>query len=233
MNLTTKRMRALGLFILSCALAGCATGAPPQIPAAKIARSPSVDAPVVVSVGDSIMKGNGLTTAQAWPVLMAESNGWTSANLACNGEGFVAPGDPADCNGPFGVLAPRVALLHPTTLVISGSSNDFGIDNATLAAATGVALKSYREALPKVQIVALSTVWGDTEPPAQLADVDEQVREATADVGGTFINIGQPLAGHPEWLQPDDVHPTAEGQQKLAAAISAALSAQHVNLAGP
>ena len=186
--------------------------------------------PVVVTIGDSIMKGFGVAPPEAWPALVSESHHWTNFNLACNGEGFVAVGDPEDCDGPFETLALRIKALQPTTVILSGSSNDFGIDNEQLKAATESALQSYRRALPHVQIIALSTVWGDTEPPAQLADVDAQVREATAEVGGTFIDIGQPLAGHPELLQTDDVHPTTEGHQKLAEAISAALSSHNVNL---
>ncbi|MEJ1229601.1 MAG: hypothetical protein WDM88_01560 [Galbitalea sp.] len=44
-----------------------------------------------------------------------------------------------------------------------------------------------------------------------------------AAVGGEYLDIGQPLAGHREWLQFDDVHPTVQGQQVLAQAITAAL----------
>ena len=217
---------AAAFLVLASLLSGCASVSA----AAGHSTATVPPAPLVVSVGDSIMKGNGLTPPEAWPALIAQNDGWTGVNLACNGEGFVAVGDPADCNGPFGDLAERVATLHPTTLLISGSSNDFGIANATLVAATEEALADYRRALPTTQIIALSTVWGDTAPPAQLADVDEQVRDATLRVRGVFVDIGQPLMGHPEWLQSDDVHPTAEGQRRLAAAISAALASRHLSL---
>ncbi|MBC7517392.1 MAG: SGNH/GDSL hydrolase family protein [Microbacteriaceae bacterium] len=217
---------SVALIVVTGVLSGCAT-----VSASAKHSSPDLTPPpLVVSVGDSIMKGNGLIPEEAWPALISRTDGFSGMNLACNGEGFVAPGDPLDCNGPFGDLATRVALLHPTTLLISGSSNDFGIDNPTLLAATVSALANSRRALPTTQIIALSTVWGDTPPPAQLADVDQQVRDATLRVRGVFVDIGQPLMGHPEWLQADDVHPTAEGQQHLAAAISAALAARNISL---
>ena len=38
-------------------------------------------------------------------------------------------------------------------------------------------------------------------------------------IGGTFIDIGQPMSGHPELMQDDDVHPNTAGQVVLASTI--------------
>ena len=54
--------------------------------------------------------------------------------------------------------------------------------------------------------------------------IDAQVMQAVEQVGGTYLDIGQPLASHPELMQVDDVHPTAAGQLVLDAAIQGALA---------
>lgn len=197
----------------------------PASPAASSSRAPLIADPTVVTIGDSIMKGHGLTGDQAWPALMAAQNDWRLDNLACDGAGFLAVGNNSDCGGTFAALVAHAAALHPRTVIVEGSSNDFGQDDTDLAAETLSQLQQLRTALPHAQIIGLSTVWGDTAVPSQLADVDSQVHAAIAAVGGTYVSIGQPLAGHPEWMQSDDVHPNSEGQFALFAAVQNAFRA--------
>jgi acyl-CoA thioesterase-1 len=180
-------------------------------------------------IGDSIMKGHGLTAAEAWPTLMAEQNGWRLDNLACDGAGFLAVGDDADCGGTFAGLVAKAVALHPRTIIIEGSSNDFGESDSDLLPETVRQFAELRAALPATQIVALSTIWGDTAAPPQLDDINREVRTAAEDVGGRFLNIGQPLRGHPEWMQPDGVHPTAAGQLAIYAAVQTAFDAAQLH----
>jgi acyl-CoA thioesterase-1 len=201
-------------------LAGCssATAPTPTTSATLVAD------PTVVTIGDSIMKGHGLSASQAWPALMAAQDHWRLDNLACDGAGFLAVGDDSDCAETFSGLVRKAAALHPRTVIVEGSSNDFGQDDDDLLYVTVDQLAQLRKALPHAQIIGLSTVWGDTAAPAQLMDVDDQVRDAVEQVGGRFLSIGQPLSGHPEWMQPDDVHPTAAGQLALYAAVQTAFT---------
>ncbi|HAM25176.1 MAG TPA: SGNH/GDSL hydrolase family protein [Microbacteriaceae bacterium] len=179
--------------------------------------------PVVAAIGDSIMKGHGLTPAQAWPELLARSNHWALDNLSCDGAGFVKTGDADDCGGDFSGLVAEAVTAKPSLIIISGSSNDLGISNAQLEEQTIQVVKALRAALPTTTIVGISTVWNDTVAPDQMDDINEQVRQAVKGVGGVYLDIGQPLAGHRSWLQSDDVHPTARGQRELAKAIAGAV----------
>ena len=43
-------------------------------------------------------------------------------------------------------------------------------------------------------------------------------------VGGTYLDIGNPLAGRPDLMQGGDVHPTAAGQVVVASAVEAGLA---------
>ena len=200
-------------------LAGCSAAAPQPLPLHSLANNP-----VVVAIGDSIMKGHGLTPADAWPALLAVDNHWRLTNFSCDGAGFLKSGASDDCGNDFSGLVSEAVAKHPQLILISGSSNDLGLDNAQLRKQTETVVSSLRKKLPKAIIVGISTVWNDTTTPDQMDDINEQVKSAIGKVHGLYLNIGQPLAGHKEWMQDDDIHPTVEGQRQLALSISAALT---------
>ena len=184
--------------------------------------------PVVVAIGDSIMKGHGLPASQAWPAIIGAANHWTVHNLACDGAGFKTVGAPYDCAATFDALVQKAEEMKPDIVLISGSSNDLGTRNDTLSNATVAALHSLRTENPHALIIGISTVWGDTATPPQIDDINDQVSAAVDAVRGLYLSIGQPLAHHRSWLQSDDVHPTAEGQRVLAKVISRALRSANV-----
>ena len=145
-----NRIRAhASAILLACAMLAV-TGCSPAAPATDRKPAPSSMRPVVVAIGDSIMRGHGLSAAQA-------------------------------------VVA------------------------------------SLRAKLPTTTIVGISTVWNHTVAPDQMADINEQVRTALLAVKGTYLDIGQPLAGHRSWLQTDGIHPTARGQQQLATVVAGSI----------
>lgn len=206
------------LLALLCTLSGCAAA----IPASKSLEN-LPPRPVVVAIGDSIMKGHGLDPADSWPALLAVDDRWKLTNLACDGAGFLRAGNTDDCGNDYSGLVAEAVAKHPQLILISGSSNDLGLDDTQLKRQTDAVVSSLRKKLPNTVIVGISTVWNDTATPDQMNDINEQVKSAITGAHGLYLNIGQPLAGHKEWLQDDDVHPTLEGQRRLARSISAAL----------
>jgi lysophospholipase L1-like esterase len=209
-------------------LAGCANGR--LAVDATVPTSTPHARPVVVAIGDSIMKGHGLDADQAWPELIAKDNDWSLTNLACDGAGFVTAGDPTDCDADFSGLVDAAVALHPDLVLISGSSNDLGTDDGDIARNSASVIDSLRQRLPSATIVGISTVWNDTAAPDQVDDINEAVRSAVLDAKGTYLDIGQPLAGHRDWLQSDDVHPTVKGQQVLAKRIADAVRSAKLTL---
>jgi lysophospholipase L1-like esterase len=177
----------------------------------------------VLTIGDSIMNGHGLPAEDAWPYLVAATDGWSVTNDGCDGAGVLTSGDPAKCDSNYAGIIGATANLQPGIVIIEGSSNDFGQNNSDLLTATVTELKEIKSEFPSAQIVGLSTLWGSTAPPAQLVQVNSQIETAVEQVGGTYIDIGQPMEGHPELMQTDDVHPNAAGQLVLATTIQVAL----------
>lgn len=210
------------------------SGFPSATPVTSTAAATPGVAPVptrVVAIGDSIMKGFGLSPADAWPELISATNGWSLDTLACDGAGFVQSGSSFECGDTFVDVSRSAATLAPDLIIIEGSSNDFGQSNSELLSATISALTILRTQFPNTEILGLSTVWSETTPPAQLADINSQVQEAVEEVGGHYLDIGQPLSGHPELMQADDVHPTVAGQAVLAVAIQTAVTGEQQALA--
>ncbi len=189
------------------------------------APSPSTR-PRVLTIGDSIMKGYGVNPDQAWPSLIAAQQGWTLINRACNGAGFITAGV-NDCGENFAGVVGEAAGLQPDVVIVSGSSNDFGTDNTELLKATAATLNQIRAEFPQARIIGLSTTWGDIPEPSEVSIIDSQLKDALAGVGGTFVDVGQPLSGHPELMQDDHIHPNQQGQVTLQLAIERALAGAH------
>ena len=180
----------------------------------------------VVAIGDSIMAGNGVNGDEAWLAIVAQSHGWKLTNLASNGSGFVTVGDDGDTFSDQTIVA---LSLHPDVIILSGSSNDLGVSSAVLANATTALIERIHLVLPETKILTVDAIWGDTEIPGQLGEMDTSVKEASADAGGAYIDIGQPLAATTGLMQDDGVHPNAAGQAALAAAFDAAIEASGFN----
>ena len=174
----------------------------------------------MVAIGDSIMEGHGLASDRAWLALLASEKGWQLTNLASDGSGFVAVGGNGDT---FADQAAAAELLHPDVVVFSGSSNDLGVSDARIDSATATTIAGLHAALPNTRIVSISAMWGDTEVPGQLSDIDSAVENATIAAGGTYLDASQPLAGDRAAIQADQVHPTADGQLMIARAVQAAM----------
>jgi acyl-CoA thioesterase-1 len=173
----------------------------------------------VLTIGDSIMNGFGLADGSDWPTLLGQSESWSVTNAACDGAGVLQVGAPSECDSDFAGIIDSESTMQPDIVIFEGSSNDLGISNSALLAATIAELQTIHADFPSAQIVGLSTLWGYSTVPGQLAQIDSQVQQAVEAVGGTYIDLGQPFQGHPELMQASDVHPTAAGQALLAAAI--------------
>ncbi|MGN6324377.1 SGNH/GDSL hydrolase family protein [Pseudolysinimonas sp.] len=170
----------------------------------------------VVAIGDSIMDGHGLTERQSWPEVLGRDRSWDLTDLAADGDGFVQKGN----DGATVADQVRDAIrLRPSIVLLAGSSNDVGQPEAKVAAAIAEAMQTLRAALPSVEIVAVSPVWNETTWPPQLRQIAKAVREQVEEVGGTVLSFPDPLRGHPEYMQSDDVHPTAAGQLAIATAV--------------
>lgn len=217
----------LALTLTACAAESVAAGHEPTFSEPELSATPALatssePAPMrVVTIGDSLMSGFGLQPEQAWPALLASRAHLSLTNLACPGGGFVVSGD---CGVTFSGFIPAVVALQPQLIVIESSSNDFWEDGDEIRTDITDTVDALHQAVPDARIVGLSTIWNDDpDVPDDTAVTSDALRDAVNAVGGTFIDVGQPLAHHPEWMQDDDVHPTARGQRAIEQTVMSAL----------
>lgn len=217
---TRSRLIALvAVAAAAIALAGCSAAAPARPVAAEgtpAAAPADRTRPQVIAIGDSIAFGKGVLRDEAWPALIATQHGWTLTNLAVSGSGFVKSG----WNGDTYRQQVDTALgLHPDYILIAATRNDRTEDPELVTSSADELLGELRDTFPRARIIGITTVWGADQPPATVAVVDEIVKKAVTDVGGTFLDIGYPLAGHPELVQADGIHPNAAGERIVAKTI--------------
>jgi acyl-CoA thioesterase I len=63
-------------------------------------------------------------------------------------------------------------------------------------------------------------MWDASQYPSFLVAYGTLIKHAVEGIGGKYLEIGMPLEGRPDLIQPDGVHPTQEGQDVLAEAVN-------------
>lgn len=229
------------LTVAGCAAPSTTTSASTPSAGDSISTQTSIDSSPAVSpteavpsgagtvfIGDSVMSGFGLDDGDDWPTVLGARRGAQVTNLACAGAGFTVPGE---CGTDFAGLVAAAVDADPDTIVIQSSSNDLDASNEELSADTDATVAALRAALPHAHLIGLSTLWNDDpDIPDGIASSSRALKEAITTWGGVFIDVGQPLLGRAEWLQPDEIHPTVAGQVAIAWAVSDAAERAGVTL---
>lgn len=204
--------------LLVAACAGPATQAPPPATA-------SADAPVALFLGDSYTEGSGLATDELstrWATVLAKRLDWTEVNAGCNGSGYTRPG--AACGNNYVERLPSLEEVDPDVIIVSGGVNDLGATEDLIDTQVRETFKALHETFPEAELYAVNGIYymGPVTPPL-LAYLNEAVAHATAQAGGTYLDIGDPLLGHPELMGPDGVHPNPAGHELIADLTQSAL----------
>ena len=192
----------------------CAPSAEAPAPAATATREPVAEAPVVLFLGTSLTAGLGLDPAQAYPARIAERIRAAGlphrvVNAGVSGETAAAARRRLDW-----LLKQRVDAL-----VVETGANDGlrGQDPDATRADIQAIIGRAREAHPAPRILLV----GMQAPPNLGRPYAERFRAIYPELARAndvalvpFLLDG--VAGVPGLNQPDGVHPTAEGQERLA-----------------
>lgn len=196
-----------------------ALGAEPTTPAAA--------GPVTVAfIGDSYTAGAG-STEGGWADRLASKMAWKATNLGLGGTGYVNTSGQSGCardscpNYP-GVV-PDVVKAGPQNVIVSGGRNDYLQSIGDVSQNATDLFQQLHAQLPNAKLIAFSPVWDATRPPAALAKIAAAVNGAVTAVGGSYVDMGEPLVGHQDLLAPDKVHPNNQGHEALAVAAVTAL----------
>ncbi|WP_349862814.1 SGNH/GDSL hydrolase family protein [Leifsonia sp. WHRI 6310E] len=212
--LTHRPLAALAAMITvatvgAVALSGCSTTVPQTFTGTPVVNPHTR----VAVIGDSIESGLGLMPGEAWPDLLAVDRRWGLDNLSVAGAGFVATGT----NGGTFDTQVDAAIADKAQLVLIGASdNDLGQDVDTVSAAMTAAIDRIHTALPHARIIAYDALSGSASDD-ELAPLDAALQTAATAEGGVWIDLGEPYRDQDGLVQADGEHPTAAGQQAIAA----------------
>lgn len=232
-------MKLGGILALFAALVltGCAPAAPPvpdkvqqyydqNVAGKKMTLPPSTVGRTVAFIGDSYTAGSGTTApAMRWTTRLSAVEGWNEVNLGRGGSGYLITN-----TTPEGVVRPNYQTMideavkaAPDVVVVSGGGNDLALPIGDVLPAVANFYPALRAALPDAVIVAVNPLWGPTPTPRNLPSLVTAVEAAVTSVGGTFLDIGQPLTDRPDLVVEDMVHPNDAGAQVIADATAAAI----------
>lgn len=203
-----------------------------QVTAASItagaSQTTSARTPTVAFIGDSYSVGSGSSDPEMrWTTLVSHNRAWREVNLAQGATGYKVGKDgcPLDACPNYPGVIPAAVAAKPDLVVVAGGRNDATVAPADEAAAVAAFYAALSAALPDAQIIVVSPIWDSRAAPAALGQIAKDVQTGAASVHASYLDIGQPLAGHPEFVTSDEVHPNDKGHAAIAAAFLASFNA--------
>jgi len=195
--------------------AGCAK----EAPAPPAAPAPTAPTPAIVFLGDSLTAGYGLAPEEAYPALIAqklvvERLPYRVINAGVNGDTTAG-----------GLRRVSWLLQEPVkVLVVALGAND-GLRGVPV----GETRKNLEAILKLAKARSALIVLAGMKIPVNYGEEYRAAFERMyAELGQQYAHAFIPfllegVGGRPEFNQPDGLHPTREGQQKIAETVWKAL----------
>jgi len=170
---------------------------------------------VVAFFGDDWTSGAGASSKKKrFSSIVSTKLGLLERNFGQTGTGYSSYGD----------RVADVAAAKPDVVVVAGGRNDI-VDGRAGAAVSGAKklFAALHAKLPDAVLVAVAPMWGDSDPLPALKDLAAEVKKAVTAAGGKYLDIPDPVNGHPEYMA-DAADPGDNGYAAIADAIEPALS---------
>lgn len=198
-----------------------ATATPTSTAPVSATPGPAAGSPKVVAfLGDEYTAGTGASDrSHGFIALVSTRLGVTERDFGVKFGGY------AKHSGDGTRYADRVGKIvaaRPDIVLVTGGRNDTSDDPATLTKAVADVFATLHQRLPKATLVAVAPFWGDSDQPPALAAVAKAVKAGVLAAGGHYLDIADPLHGHPEWMA-DGADPNNRGYASIATAIAAKL----------
>jgi len=173
----------------------------------------------VAFLGDDYTTGAGATAPPArFSTLLSTALHLTELNFGGAGSGYSVAGT----TGNYLARLDEVVAAKPDVVVVSGGRNDVDSNAAAVATNVRTLFSGLHRRLPTAVLVAVAPFWGDSPPRTALAPIAAAVRTAVTAAGGSYLAIGDPLLGHPEWMA-NLADPNNAGHIAIEAALEAPL----------
>ena len=177
--------------------------------------------PVAAFLGDSYTAGVGASTpALQWTTLVARKEGWGEANFGEAGSGYITKG--FDKTSYLGRVQ-EVVDVRPDIVVVAGGQNDMG-SNGDVDAGVKATLELLRDGLPRAKMYVVGPTWAQQPPPPSLVEIETAAQKAAAEVDAQFIPALDWIAGRPDLMAPDNIHPNDAGHRLIADRVVGAVN---------
>ncbi len=147
--------------------------------------------------------------------------GWELTNLARGGTGYITTSDVNGCGldvcPNYRQMIPAIVAAQPTFVVVTGGRNDRPSDDLTRQ--IQAFYRDLRVALPDAEIYATSPLTDEGAAPDSFQGLATTIKEAAERNSATYLDLGQPLEGRPEFIAKDGVHPNDDGHAAIAGSI--------------
>ena len=217
-----RRILSLVVALLASAMFGAPAHAMTPRPTASAERGH----PRAIFFGDSYFVGGGCSpdAKQDMAYLAGTELGYRTTVRGAGGTGFVAANPEYDLPPYLGQIRDgELDVRGPELVVIAGGSNDVGLPVTQVKRNARKILDIARNKYPR----ALLVLVGPLDPYGGYADsipIRDALHAVAKQVDVPFIDDMTWLAGHPEWLCDDYVHPTYAAQGPLGERLAKALS---------
>ena len=201
------------------------TAQPSPMPSASATTSATATAgrQVVAFLGDSYALGTGASVpSKSWANLVSLKQGWVEKNLSDNTTSYSTAGEPGGTS--YRARLGAVVATGAQIVVVSGGRNDVGVSATQFRGDVRATFAGIHTGLPKARIIVVSPTWGNDPVPARLTALISIVKSEAARVGATYLDIGEPMFGHPNMVGVDGWHPNDAGHAAIAAAVEKALA---------
>ncbi|KAB1658411.1 SGNH/GDSL hydrolase family protein [Pseudoclavibacter sp. CFCC 11306] len=198
-----------------------AQSAPPRLGAVGDHDDPTQRAGAdMLVIGDSYTSGEMLDDpTERFTSLVAERMGWTENNVALGGTGYVtAWGTPDDPRPDYQDVLDSLPDPAADVVMVTGGGNDIGAwdDFGDQYDAVLSFFTDLRDRYPQATIYVVSPFWNAADEPDSLPQIRDDVRRASGEIHATYLDVGQIMQGHPEWILADGDHPNEIGNEVIA-----------------
>ena len=195
--------------------------------------------PRVVFLGASITAGCCTKTVPSWPNQVSAQLDWQIINLARRGTGFTHGNRYGVCSDgscrSIAQMAVRAVTKRPDAVVVSGGRNDCQValsDPKRTQDAINQTFDSLRLGLPYTPIIAMSVIYNQKRAiPECYSRVNSWIAAAASRNHAAFVpDVTTWMAGHPDYLNSDHVHPNDAGHTEIARRFIAWFRQQNIRI---
>jgi lysophospholipase L1-like esterase len=181
----------------------------------------SVAEPIVAFLGDDYTSGLGASAKDArFTSIVATALHVIERNFGVAGSGYESAGR----TGNYLTRLPDIVAAHPDVVVVTGGRNDIDSDQTTVTDHITKLFARLHDRLPGTVLIAVAPFWGDSPARSELAPIASAVASAVRAAGGSYLDIADPLLGHPDWMA-NEADPNDAGYAAIAAAVEPGIAA--------